>query len=67
MKDVVVIAVVQEPMAALDGETWVEVFNTDKEATAWVEEKLKFYDTPGAPYTREEVNWNLYYRKIETT
>lgn len=66
MKDVV-IAVIQEPMAALDGETWVEVFNNDKEATAWVEEKLKFYDTPDAPYTREEMNWNLYYRKMETT
>lgn len=66
MKDVV-IAVVQEPMAALDGETWVEAFNSDKEAMAWVENILKLYDTPEAPYTREEMNWNLYYRKMETT
>jgi hypothetical protein len=60
----VFVAIVQEPMAALDGETYVEVFEDYSSAEDWVEGVLKNYDSPDSYYSRDDVNWNIYYRNI---
>lgn len=63
----VYVAVIQEPMAALDGETFVEVFADREAAEKWMDAYLaEHYGHPGE-IPVDEMNYCIYQKKIQET
>ena len=65
MKQIVYVAVVQEPMAALDDATYVNVCTDKTLAEKWVDEFLaKNYGHPGE-ISIDEMNYFVYEKEID--
>ena len=67
MEQTVYVAVVQEPMAALDDATYVKVFTNRKSAENWMDAYLaEHYGHPGE-IPIDEMNYFVYEEKVHET
>lgn len=67
MDQIVYVAVIQEPMAALDDATYVKVFADREAAEKWMDAYLaEHYGHPGE-ISIDEMNYFVYEKKVHET